>query len=417
MNDTPRRRLRLTWGGATDQGRVRANNQDAMYADWGLFVVADGMGGHQGGEVAANLAVRTLTDAKRENLNELHIAVQDANRVVHETAIAQPELHGMGTTLTVLAVTRHGEGRQFAVLNVGDSRIYHYRNNNLTQLTDDHSYVGELMRRGELDAEAAAVHPYRNMLTRAIGVHADVEIDEWLIEPVGGDRFLLCSDGLTNEIDDDEIAKQLSSSHDPSTTAKALVNLANTSGGRDNSTVLIVDVQIDDIEAEDDHDAGELEVDDEFTGALLAEGSTSERIAVPEGVELAANASPDHPKKQRSWLNDRVGVGLGAVLISLVLLLASVAMLATIGWYARDGYHVGVVANHVVIQKGRIGGLLWFNPTLEDWTEIQFAQLDDKDQRRLLAGKEVADLAEARAFVAQLRTRLVDPTDESLSDG
>ena len=92
-------------------------------------------------------------------------------------------------------------------------------------------------------------------------------------------------------------------------------------------------------------------------------------------------------------------------------------MLATIGWYARDGYHVGVVANHVVIQKGRIGGLLWFNPTLEDWTEIQFAQLDDKDQRRLLAGKEVADLAEARAFVAQLRTRLVDPTDESLSDG
>ena len=417
MNDTPRRRLRLTWGGATDQGRVRANNQDAMYADWGLFVVADGMGGHQGGEVAANLAVRTLTDAKRENLNELHIAVQDANRVVHETAIAQPELHGMGTTLTVLAVTRHGDGHQFAVLNVGDSRIYHYRNNNLTQLTDDHSYVGELMRRGELDAEAAAVHPYRNMLTRAIGVHADVEIDEWLIDPVGGDRFLLCSDGLTNEIDDDEIAKQLSSSHDPSTTAKALVNLANTSGGRDNSTVLIVDVQIDDIEAEDDHDAGELEVDDEFTGALLGEGSTSERIAVPEGVGLAANASPDHPKKQRSWLNDRVGVGLGAVLISLVLLIASVAMLATIGWYARDGYHVGVVANHVVIQKGRIGGLLWFNPTLEDWTEIQFAQLDDKDQRRLLAGKEVADLAEARAFVAQLRTRLVDPTDESLSDG
>ena len=412
MNDTPRRRLRLTWGGATDQGRVRANNQDAMYADWGLFVVADGMGGHQGGEVAANLAVRTLTDAKRENLNELHIAVQDANRVVHETAIAQPELHGMGTTLTVLAVTRHGDGHQFAVLNVGDSRIYHYRNNNLTQLTDDHSYVGELMRRGELDAEAAAVHPYRNMLTRAIGVHADVEIDEWLIDPVGGDRFLLCSDGLTNEIDDDEIAKQLSSSHDPSTTAKALVNLANKSGGRDNSTVLIVDVQIDDIDAEDDHDA-----DDEFTGALLAEGSTSERIAVPEGVELAANASPDHPKKQRSWLNDRVGVGLGAVLISLVLLIASVAMLATIGWYARDGYHVGVVANHVVIQKGRIGGLLWFNPTLEDWTEIQFAQLDDKDQRRLLAGKEVADLAEARAFVAQLRTRLVDPTDESLSDG
>ncbi|MEC9058730.1 MAG: protein phosphatase 2C domain-containing protein, partial [Actinomycetota bacterium] len=116
MSDQRSHRLRLSWGGATDQGRVRANNQDAMYADWGLFVVADGMGGHQGGEVAANLAVRAVTKAERSSTNELRDAVAEANRLVHDTAIAQPELHGMGTTLTVLAISQQGDENQFVVL-------------------------------------------------------------------------------------------------------------------------------------------------------------------------------------------------------------------------------------------------------------------------------------------------------------
>tara|TARA_B100002049_G_scaffold1144_1_gene827 strand:- start:445 stop:1698 length:1254 start_codon:yes stop_codon:yes gene_type:complete len=416
VNDAPKRRLRLSWGGATDQGHVRASNQDAMYADWGLFVVADGMGGHQGGEVAANLAVRTLTKAKPETLNELHEAVHDANKVVHETAVAEPELHGMGTTLTVLALTQQDEGRRFAVINVGDSRVYHYRDNQLIQLTDDHSYVGELMRRGELTQEAAAVHPYRNMLTRAIGVHAEVEVDEWLLDPVAGDRFLLCSDGLTNEIDDDEITEQLSISHDPSTTARELVRLANERGGRDNSTVLVVNVQIDDIDSEDDEDLTEPQDSDKSQVVSLEDESNPEIIDSTDALELPSKRSSSHPKKQRSWLNDRVGISLGAVIISLVLLIAAGAMVATIGWYARDGYHVGVVADQVVIQKGRVGGLLWFDPTLEQWTEIQVAQLNNQDLRRLTSGKQLADLAEAQAFVADLRTRLVDPTSEALGD-
>ncbi|MCS5675412.1 MAG: Stp1/IreP family PP2C-type Ser/Thr phosphatase [Acidimicrobiales bacterium] len=417
MNDSPQRRLRLTWGGATDQGRVRANNQDAMYADWGLFVVADGMGGHQGGEVAANLAVRTMTRAKRDTIRELHDAVQEANKVVYETAIAQPELHGMGTTLTSLAVIREGGSRKFVALNVGDSRIYHYRNNQLTQLTDDHSYVAELMRRGELDEEAAAVHPYRNMLTRAIGVHSEVEIDEWLVDPVAGDRFLLCSDGLTNEVSDDAIAERLSIGQDPSATARELVHLANERGGRDNSTALVVDVQIDDIDGESDQGSVEHEDGGETPGVSPAEESTPEKIAATDAFELRTKSSSSYPKKQRSWLNDRVGISVATVLIASVLLIASAAMVATIGWYARDGYHVGVVANHVVIQKGRVGGLLWFNPTLEEWTEIQVAQLNDQDQRNLIAGKPLTDLAQAREFLAQLRTRLVDPDSESRGGG
>ncbi len=409
MNSTPMRRLRLTWGGATDQGRIRANNQDAMYADSGLFVVADGMGGHQGGEVAANLAVRTLTNAERSDREQLREAVAEANRVVHQTALEEAELHGMGTTLTTLAVSQEANTHQFVILNVGDSRIYRHRDGQLEQLTEDHSYVAELVRRGELDDEAAQVHPYRNMLTRAIGVHAEVEIDEWLLEPVSGDRFMLCSDGLTNELADVEIAEQLGFDKDPSTTAKALVGLANKRGGRDNSTVLIVDVQVEVI----DPDEPPLS-----SGTGESQGRTSsspDEANTPTGdsENFSNQLEQKSNTKKSSWLYNRVHVKLGAVIISLVLLLSSAATVTAIGLYARSSYHVGIVANHVVIQKGRIGGLLWFEPTLEHWTDIQTIQLAEQDRQRLANGEQMLDLDNAKTFVANLRSRLVKGVDGS----
>ena len=403
------RRLRLTWGGATDQGRIRANNQDAMYADSGLFVVADGMGGHQGGEVAANLAVRTLTNAERSDREQLREAVAEANRVVHQTALEEAELHGMGTTLTTLAVSQEANTHQFVILNVGDSRVYRHRDGQLEQLTEDHSYVAELVRRGELDDEAAQAHPYRNMLTRAIGVHAEVEIDEWLLEPVSGDRFMLCSDGLTNELADVEIAEQLGFDKDPSTTAKALVGLANKRGGRDNSTVLIVDVQVEVI----DPDEPPLS-----SGTGESQGRTSSspdeaNTAIGNSENFSNQLEQKSNTKKRSWLNHRVHVKLGAVIISLILLLSSAAMVTAIGLYARSSYHVGIVANHVVIQKGRIGGLLWFEPTLEHWTDIQTIQLAEQDRQRLAKGEQMLDLDNAKTFVANLRSRLVKGVDGS----
>ncbi len=117
--------------------------------------------------------------------------------------------------------------------------------------------------------------------------------------------------------------------------------------------------------------------------------------------------------KERSWLYDRVHIKLGAVVISLVLLLTSAAMVTTIGWYARSSYHVGIVANHVVIQKGRIGGLLWFEPTLEQWTDIQTIHLTEEDRQRLVDGEQMPDLDNAKTFVANLRTRLVKGVDGS----
>lgn len=409
MNSTPMRRLRLTWGGATDQGRIRANNQDAMYADSGLFVVADGMGGHQGGEVAANLAVRTLTNAERSDREQLREAVAEANRVVHQTALEEAELHGMGTTLTTLAVSQEANTHQFVILNVGDSRVYRHRDGQLEQLTEDHSYVAELVRRGELDDEAAQAHPYRNMLTRAIGVHAEVEIDEWLLEPVSGDRFMLCSDGLTNELADLEIAEQLGFDKDPSTTAKALVGLANKRGGRDNSTVLIVDVQVEVI----DPDEPPLS-----SGTGESQGRTSSspdeaNTPIGDSENFSNQLEQKSNTKKRSWLYDRVHVKLGAVIISLVLLLSSAATVTAIGLYARSSYHVGIVANHVVIQKGRIGGLLWFEPTLEHWTDIQTIQLAEQDRQRLANGEQMLDLDNAKTFVANLRSRLVKGVDGS----
>ena len=409
MNSTPMRRLRLTWGGATDQGRIRANNQDAMYADSGLFVVADGMGGHQGGEVAANLAVRTLTNAERSDREQLREAVAEANRVVHQTALEEAELHGMGTTLTTLAVSQEANTHQFVILNVGDSRVYRHRDGQLEQLTEDHSYVAELVRRGELDDEAAQAHPYRNMLTRAIGVHAEVEIDEWLLEPVSGDRFMLCSDGLTNELADVEIAEQLGFDKDPSTTAKALVGLANKRGGRDNSTVLIVDVQVEVI----DPDEPPLS-----SGTGESQGRTSSspdeaNTPIGDSENFSNQLEQKSNTKKRSWLYDRVHVKLGAVIISLVLLFSSAAMVTAIGLYARSSYHVGIVANHVVIQKGRIGGLLWFEPTLEHWTDIQTVQLAEQDRQRLANGEQMLDLDNAKTFVANLRSRLVKGVDGS----
>jgi serine/threonine protein phosphatase PrpC len=388
---------------------VRANNQDAMYADWGLFVVADGMGGHQGGEVAANLAVRAVAKAERGSVSDLRNAVVEANRLVHETAVAQPELHGMGTTLTALAVDQHGEGHQFVVLNVGDSRVYRYRDNQLEQLTEDHSYVAELVRRGEIDDEAASVHPYRNMLTRAIGVHPDVEIDEWLIEPAVGDRFVLCSDGLTNELDDSAIAEQLANTEDPGVIAKALVAAANEHGGRDNSTVLIVDVQAEPLTDNDElrEVAEDNSVDFRHKEEEPLDASAS---ATGETFEMQPRASTI---KQRSWLYDQVRISLGAALITLVLTVTTAAMVITIGWYARSGYHVDVVANHVVIQKGRAGGLLWFEPTLEQWTQIQISELSDVDQSRLANSGHMSTLNEAQSFVATLQTRQFGGEDGS----
>lgn len=242
--NAPARQMRIRWGGASDRGRRRAENQDAMYADIGLFVVADGIGGHLGGSVASSLAVKTVAANSPSTPAELLAAVHHANQVVHHRSTAHADLAGMGTTLCAIAVVQQDGHRVWSLVNVGDSRVYRYQGGELTQLTIDHNFVAEMIRAGDLTVEQAADHPRRNTLTRAIGVEPEVMVDDWILELTGNDRFLLCTDGVTNELDESDISELLDIDEHPSDVARALVRQANDRGGRDNSTALVVDVDI-----------------------------------------------------------------------------------------------------------------------------------------------------------------------------
>ena len=246
----PARQMRIRWGGASDRGLRRPENQDAMYADIGLFVVADGMGGHLGGSVASSLAVKTVAANSPSTPAELLAAVRHANQVVHHRSTAHADLTGMGTTLCAIAVVQQDDNRVWCLVNVGDSRVYRYQAGELTQLTIDHNFVAEMIRAGDLTVEQAADHPRRNTLTRAIGVEPEVAVDDWILELTGNDRFLLCTDGVTNELDSSDISELLNIDEHPSDVARALVRQANDRGGRDNSTALVVDVDIEGISVE-----------------------------------------------------------------------------------------------------------------------------------------------------------------------
>ena len=224
-------------------GHVRAVNQDDFGAGDDLFVLADGMGGHRGGEVASAEAVAgvlgSFDDRTRAGLAR---AVNRANQAVFGRAAGDVDLFGMGTTLCALALARSEGGDVLAVANVGDSRVYRYGDGRLTQVSDDHSLVADLVRAGDLTEEEAARHPQRNILTRALGIESALSVDTWELPIQADDRYLLCSDGLFNEIDDDRIAALLAGHDNPELTAATLVRAAVDAGGHDNVTALVVDV-------------------------------------------------------------------------------------------------------------------------------------------------------------------------------
>ena len=166
--------------------------------------------------------------------------------MVWQHSLENPELRGMGTTLTAVGLVNENGHDVLALVNVGDSRSYRFHDGEITQLTTDHSLAEEMVRSGELTSGEAAVHPHRHILTRALGVSADVNVDLWRIQPVRGDRFLLCSDGLTNELDSDQISEVLSSVADPGKAAQLLVQAARTHGGSDNITAVVIDVVVGD---------------------------------------------------------------------------------------------------------------------------------------------------------------------------
>ncbi|MBA3383797.1 MAG: Stp1/IreP family PP2C-type Ser/Thr phosphatase [Actinobacteria bacterium] len=223
------------FAGGTDPGRRRRRNEDSYVIDPPLFAVADGIGGAQAGEVASKLAA----GAVKEHGADVESLVQEANRRVHQRSLEDPNMSGMGTTLTVAAVA---DGT-ISIGHVGDSRAYLVRDGNLEQLTEDHSLVGELMRTGKLSAEEAGSHPQRSMITRALGTDPNVDVDIFSVEPRVGDLFLLCSDGLTSMVDDREILRLIGEKRgDLKDLVKALIKAANKGGGEDNITVVAFEI-------------------------------------------------------------------------------------------------------------------------------------------------------------------------------
>jgi serine/threonine protein phosphatase PrpC len=222
----------------TDTGRARADNEDSAYSRPPLYVVADGMGGAQAGEVASALAVEefrgglTAQGTAEQRLSE---RVRAANRRIYETAHRRIEHEGMGTTLTAVYL----DESNLAVAHVGDSRAYIFRDDELVRLTHDHSLVEELIRRGKLTPEQAAAHPQRSIITRALGIEPEVEVDTWTYPMRAGDVVLLCSDGLTSMISEPQIAAVLATEHELERAGDRLIAEANEAGGRDNITVVL----------------------------------------------------------------------------------------------------------------------------------------------------------------------------------
>ncbi|MDU5962587.1 MAG: PP2C family serine/threonine-protein phosphatase, partial [Dermabacter sp.] len=242
--------IALRYAAKTDVGLVRSNNQDSGYAGSHLLVVADGMGGHAGGDVASSVAVGTLaeleTDAPGTDIvAALEGAVLDANDAILRRAREEPLLAGLGTTVTALLRA----GNKFALVHIGDSRAYLVREGTCTQVTKDHTFVQRLIDEGRLTPEEAERHPQRSMIMRVLGdVDADPELDLSLKPAVPGDRWMLCSDGLSGLVSFETISDVLSSIDDPDECAEHLVELALKAGGPDNITCVIADViDIDDL--------------------------------------------------------------------------------------------------------------------------------------------------------------------------
>jgi PPM family protein phosphatase len=253
---------------ATHTGRKRRHNEDAYVLQPPLFAIADGMGGARAGEVASRLAAAALQSGEVDGNGKERVSalIQAANRSVYERSSQDAEVAGMGTTMTVALV----EDATVTLGHVGDSRAYVLRDGEMEQLTEDHSLVNELLKTGRLSREEAEVHPQRSVITRALGTDPDVDVDTFTVEAEDGDVFVLCSDGLTDMVGDDEIGEVLAASRENlKEAAEELVRRANKAGGQDNITVVA-------FEMTDEPDEQTLEQTVEQTQPMPAAEATPE---------------------------------------------------------------------------------------------------------------------------------------------
>ncbi len=302
----------------TDTGRQRRANEDAFFARAPLFVVADGMGGAQAGEVASATAIEVLAAGLGEGESveqQLSAVVQQANAQIHALSVADDERAGMGTTITAAYV---GENN-VTLVHVGDSRCYRWRDGILERLTDDHSLVEEMVRQGQLTPEQALEHPQRSIITRALGPESVVEPDAQTINARDGDLLLLCSDGLSTMITDDQIAAEMAREKPLNATARGLIAAANEAGGRDNITVVLLQLEVLGGAAASDLEQTQVGLD---IGQLPRAQATA-GAAAAASVERRMPREPRAPaaKRRRRW---KPGIGTVLALFVAALVLSGV---------------------------------------------------------------------------------------------
>jgi PPM family protein phosphatase len=395
--------------GNTDAGRKRRRNEDSFVHAPPLFAVADGMGGAQAGEVASRLAAaafREFHDADDLDPEErVATIIQEANRRIYERAKSDAQASGMGTTITAALVTGNG----VAVGHVGDSRAYRLRNGQLEQLTEDHSLVADLVRSGRLSPDEADSHPQRSVITRALGTDPHVDVDTFTAEAEPGDVFLLCSDGLTTMVGDDEIAETVARSSTLEEATKALVKAANRAGGEDNVTVVIFRLEGEPTDLEDTAIAGsnghgETDLEDTLTGLEAATVRTAAAAATVESEdtldagEWGASLDDEEPapkrRRERHW-GRRVFWSVLALAFVLAVIAAAFWALSRANFIGAD--EDGNVVVYQGVPYGLGGGIDLFRPRYV--SRLQAVQLSP-DERADLFDHDLMSYDEARDRIA-----------------
>ncbi|MEO5974547.1 MAG: Stp1/IreP family PP2C-type Ser/Thr phosphatase [Ilumatobacteraceae bacterium] len=374
--------ITVTFGAVSDTGRLRNANEDSFLVSDHLLAVADGMGGHNAGEVASAMAVQLLHEATNQQIESPESFIElisNINDAIFAAATGASEQRGMGTTLTAIAVAGSTSvDERMVVINVGDSRTYILRKDELRQVTIDHSYVQELVTEGVISADDARTHPRRNIVTRALGIDSRVIADSWTLPIVDRDRYLLCSDGLVDEISNEEILAILIQNTDPQRAAESLLAAANDRGGRDNVTVIVVDVRT-------SEESVTASVDDTQFSAL--------QVMAPDLQSSAASTPASR--------------GVSKLLIPFIILVAISLAIVAGAQISQRGYFVGFNDQsqdaQVVIYKGSPQHFLWYGPTTTSTSDITRRQLFPALVREVEANPKFDSFDDARTFVDALR--------------
>jgi protein phosphatase len=389
------------------------------------------MGGHAAGEVASNVAVATLRQAFDEEhpptTEGIVEAVRQANRDIVRQSIDEPQLRGMGTTVTGVALTGTDDTVELVVFNVGDSRTYRLHDGELTRVTIDHSYVQELVDRGEITLAEARTHPNRNIVTRALGIEEEIEVDTSAQSAVVGDRYLACSDGLVDELDDGEILDVLTASPDPQEAADELTRRANAAGGRDNVSVIVVDV-VDDEALGDFGAPGRIEPAQRGTETA---GTTKDAPAVVGGwlgeeeppLDTSAVPTPTSPPEPATVptaapakRSRKLRVGTVVIVVAVIAVLG--AAFGAVVWYGRGAYYLGFEGDQVVVYQGRPGGVLWLDPEQVGTYPLERSDLTEAGISRIEANPTFSSRAAADEYIANLEAdpaAVIPPTTTTSS--